>query len=157
MMIYIMRTFFLAGGIILLFLDFLFYTKRRMSDNYGLIWIIFSAILIILGALPKVWTAVTHIDADFLIPMTIAMFVLIFAVFLLTSSLSVLSMENRELAMHVSLLNQENEMILEDLYQRREKHDGGQTKNPVCDQHTGDGGSRGSAAGPAAETPEKEI
>lgn len=99
-------------GAFLLGADFLALAKRKMKESIGMVWCVFGVLLILLAAVPGLagWST-------WIIPQAAAAFILIVAallwwLFLLSSHVSVLIMKNQELAMQVSLLNQENERIL---------------------------------------------
>ena len=119
--VFTIRMIFMLGGLALFGLDFVFYARKKMSDNYNLFWTFFSMLLIVLGAIKRIWRAITPVDGAFLIPMTVVMIALILSIFLLTSALSVLRRKNQELAMHVSLINQENEYILHRIQKLEDK------------------------------------
>ena len=95
-------------GIILIFLDINAYVRQRLSDEIGLLIGGFSVFLIIMGI-------ILHFQSgrDLVITLLIICFcLLLLIIFSLCTSVSVLVMKNRELAMQVSLLNQENERII---------------------------------------------
>lgn len=95
-------------GIILLLLDINAYVRQRLADEIGLLIGSFSIFLIIMGIILHF-----HMNKDLLITLLIICFCfLLLIIFSLCTAVSVLVMKNRELAMQVSLLNQENERII---------------------------------------------
>lgn len=95
-------------GIILLLLDINAYVRQRLADEIGLLIGSFSIFLIIMGIILHF-----HMNKDLLITLLIiCFFFLLLIIFSLCTAVSVLVMKNRELAMQVSLLNQENERII---------------------------------------------
>ena len=102
----ILRLVVVAEGMILLMMAFLSFVYRKMTEGIALSWGGFAAILILAGAVPAfvIVTAAT-----------------LLGVFYLSCAVSQLIRKNQELAMHVSLLNQENESILEELQAIRER------------------------------------
>lgn len=110
--IVIVKTALIVTGILFLILDFLAYAKQRLTENVGLGWGLFSLLLIITGAVlnPDKMNG----DVIYLLIFLLGLF-LLFVVFGICKTVSVLIMKNRELAMQVSLLNQENERILHEL------------------------------------------
>lgn len=96
-------------GIILLTLDINAYVRQKLTDEMGLSIGGFSVFLIIMGI-------ILHFhNKDTSVVMVLAMICfcfLLLIIFSLCTSVSVLVMKNRELAMQVSLLNQENERII---------------------------------------------
>lgn len=99
-------------GIIVLCMDFVSFAHRKMTESLGLVWGFFAVILILCGAVPGLsdWSEALPKEAcaAFLVIGSIA----ILGTFYLSSNVSRLLRKNQELAMQVSLLNQENERIL---------------------------------------------
>ena len=89
-----------ATGIVFLLWDFYSYAKQKLNESMGMIWGFVSLALIITGAVP----ALSGEVSEWLL---ICLFIICL--------MSVLTMKNQELAMQVSLLNQENEKILHQL------------------------------------------
>lgn len=112
MYIITLQLIFIIGGILLILFNFSFYAGKRMSENFGVMWVLLSILLVIIGFVKPVWQSVTMVNAFFLIPMMLIMMAFIFGFFFLTSSLSELKYKNQELAMQVSLLNEENANII---------------------------------------------
>lgn len=108
----IVKIALIVTGILFLVLDFLAYAKQRLTENIGLGWGLFSTLLIITGAVLDPDEA--DGDVIYLLIFLLGLF-LLFVVFAICKSVSVLIMKNRELAMQVSLLNQENERILHEI------------------------------------------
>ena len=103
----------MVGPVILLFvLAYWAYTRQKLNDSMALIWAFVSIALVITGAVPAVSK---HLSESLLIFMFIICLLLLFLLFKVSKAVSVLSMKNQELAMQVSLLNQENERILHKL------------------------------------------
>lgn len=105
-------------GVLLLLWVFFAYAKRRLTENFGLLWAVLalaalvSGIVVILVSKPvKVLTVLG----------AAAFVILVLCLFGLSQVVSVLTMKNQELAMQVSLLNQENESILREMLSLREQ------------------------------------
>lgn len=111
-MMTIIRILMIGTGILFLVLAFLAYTKQKLNDSMALIWVFVSIALVITGAVPAVSK---QLSESLLIFMFIICLLLLFLLFKVSKAVSVLSMKNQELAMQVSLLNQENERILHKL------------------------------------------
>lgn len=108
----ILRFIMICAGILLLCVDFLTFANRKFTELIGLGWGVFSVVLILLGAIPKlaVWSVVLC-GWEYAI-IYILFFMIIISMYLACISISLLIKKNQELAMQVSLLNQENEKIL---------------------------------------------
>ena len=111
-MMTIVRILMVGTGILFLVLAFWAYTRQKLNDSMALIWAFVSIALVITGAVPAVSK---HLSESLLIFMFIICLLLLFLLFKVSKAVSVLSMKNQELAMQVSLLNQENERILHKL------------------------------------------
>ena len=111
-MMTIIRILMVGPGILFLVLAFWAYTRQKLNDSMALIWAFVSIALVITGAVPAVSK---HLSESLLIFMFIICLLLLFLLFKVSKAVSVLSMKNQELAMQVSLLNQENERILHKL------------------------------------------
>ncbi len=104
-----------AAGFFLLGMTFIIYAKKKLTEAVSLVWAIASVVIILLGMVPGLsgWSsAVVQAGCQALV---LIMLVLVLGAFWLSVELSQLVMRSRELAMHVSLLNQENERILMEL------------------------------------------
>ena len=111
-MMTIIRILMVGTGILFLVLAFWAYTRQKLNDSMALIWAFVSIALVITGAVPAVSK---HLSESLLIFMFIICLLLLFLLFKVSKAVSVLSIKNQELAMQVSLLNQENERILHKL------------------------------------------
>ncbi len=116
----IVKIALIVTGILFVVLDFLAYAKQRLTENIGLGWGLFSMLLMITGMVLDPDEA--DGDVIYLLIFLLGLF-LLFVVFAICKSVSVLIMKNRELAMQVSLLNQENERILHELGILKDKDD----------------------------------
>lgn len=107
----ILRIIVVAAGVLLLGAVFITYAHRRFTEMIGLGWGMVAVILILLGAVPglSAWSRLASAEYIAMYVMLALGLVIMYA---LSVSISVLTMKNQELAMQVSLLNQENEGIL---------------------------------------------
>lgn len=105
-------------GIVLLIVDFISFVYQKITVGIELCWSAFALVLILLGVVPGLsdWSRVIPKEA---VPAFLLIsFVIIFSFFYISCAVSQLLRKNQELAMHVSLLNQENEIILQKLKDR---------------------------------------
>lgn len=104
----IMRLAWILFGVVFMIITFRAYFRQRMTDTFALGWLSISLAVIIAGVLiRKEWQEA--LPLSLLILLAVVMIVL----FGISLSVSGLVMRNRELAMQVSLLNQENEQVLQ--------------------------------------------
>lgn len=105
-------------GIVLLIVDFISFVYQKITVGIELCWSAFAVLLILLGVVPGLsdWSRVVPREA---VPAFVLIsLAIIFSFFYLSCAVSQLLRKNQELAMHVSLLNQENEIILQKLKDR---------------------------------------
>lgn len=109
-------------AMVLFILDFCAYARKKMNEGFGMAWTLIALVVLILGIVlltaaqnPKACWAATVIFG----------LLIIFLVFEITKVVSVLVMKTQELAMQVSLLNQENERILQEIADMKEQKKNG--------------------------------
>lgn len=109
------RIIVIVAGSFLLLLTFYMYAKRKLTDSIALGWALFSAVIIMAGAI-RAWSGWSRALALASYPMVFSVSgLIILIIFRHSIHLSLMIMKNQELAMHVSLLNQENEEIIKRL------------------------------------------
>lgn len=139
---YLVKYGMIAVGIVIILAGFWFHSIKRMTVNFSVVWEFLGLILVLIGAIPALsaWTKLISAGTGF------ALFCLgticLMGGFQFSLLVSQLTMKNQELAIQVSLLNQENERILFELEEIHNRKDGenwnrkeqtGNEKNPVCD------------------------
>lgn len=112
----------IVGGLTIL-ASFWFHSIKRLTVNFAVVWEFLGVILIVIGAVPvlSAWTRLISAGTG------LALFCLgtvcLMGGFQFSLLVSQLTMKTQELAMQVSLLNQENERImyeLEEIYAEKE-------------------------------------
>ena len=113
------RIVLIVVGLFYLIVSLLAHIRRRLFGGIGLLWVLASIVLVVLGILP-VWHNWNRLVSR---PVTVAVALLgvsfLTGLYLICLSLSRLIDRNRELALQVSLLNQENEQVLKELRRLR--------------------------------------
>ena len=116
----IMKTGLIIVGVMIMIMSFVFHAKRKLTVNLAVVWEFLGFALILIGAVP-VFSSWCHLLAKGTV---IAMFVIgalaLWGSYILCILLSNLSMKNQELAVQVSLLNQENELMLKEIEKLKE-------------------------------------
>ena len=103
----ILKMMLIVFGIFLLILDLFMYARQKLTDGIGLV----SGIAVSTDAATYLWNG-----AKSVVLFAFAVFVVIILfLFKISMAVSVVVVKNQELAMQVSLLNQENERILQEL------------------------------------------
>lgn len=113
----ILKVLMIGFGIFLLIMDLFMYARQKLTDVIGLGWAIVSLALLVAGIVVSLddvcylWSGAKNI-----VLLMFAVFaVIILFLFKISMAVSVVVVKNQELAMQVSLLNQENERILQEL------------------------------------------
>lgn len=129
---FIIRIGFIFGGAILIVYSFWMHSIKKITINFAVIWELLGVFLVLIGAIPifSSWT-------QFIAPGTgIAFFcvgsVLLFEAVQLSLTISQLTLKNRELAMQVALLNQENEQMMNKLEKIAKALEDADEKNSIC-------------------------
>ena len=111
-------------GVGFLILSLLSFVTKKISPGMGVLWVLASILLIVLGFLPvwRRWMQLVSLQVTITFFVLVAVFLI--GLFLVCLTISNLLSRNRELAMQVSLLNQENEQMLKDLEELENKTKG---------------------------------
>lgn len=116
--------------------SFLMHSYKKITVNFTVMWELLGIMLVLIGAVPvfSQWTKQLASGTGFA-------FFCVGAIFLCEEfrssvMLSQLFLKTQEMAMHISMLNQENERIMRDLEKLEclleEKHEKKEKKDTVC-------------------------
>lgn len=102
-------------GILLMAASFLMHSYKKITVNYTVIWVLLGIVLFLIGIVPvfSEWTRYLATGTGLAFFCVRAIF--LFEEFRTSAMISQLILREREMAMHVALLNQENEAILNEL------------------------------------------
>lgn len=116
-----MRIVMIVTGIFLLGVAVSSLARRKMTEPFCLTWGLISVIIILAGILlsPAEWTR--YISGMGMLLVLMIGFCLIYGAYFLSARVSELMRKNQELAMQVSLLNYENEVIAKQIEELAEK------------------------------------
>lgn len=111
----ILRIILFALGLFMLFVTIASLAKRKMNESFCLVWGIVSVASILAGCLlrPSGWT--NFLSGIGLALILVIVFSALYCVYFVSLRISELTRKNQELAIQVSLLNQENEKIMKRL------------------------------------------
>ena len=101
-------------GIGIMIVTFVLHAKKKLTVNLAVTWELLGIAAILSGAVPRFSGWSSRIGLGSLVLLITALLVL-WGVYQMTIQISSLLMKNQELAILVSLLNQENERILREL------------------------------------------
>lgn len=127
---WILRVFIIIVGLLVLYISFRAYVKKRISEKFCLYWVFAALLLVLLSVIPawSKWSGFLASAGAGVVGVCIGVLMVAFGMFSLSCTVSQLNMRNKELAMQVSLLNQENERILrqlEELQKQSEREEKG--------------------------------
>ena len=121
-------------GVVLIVFGFWKQAVKKLTVNYAVIWGLLGIVMIIVGAVPAFskWTNLLAPETG--LAFFTAGIVLLVAEVQNSLAISQLKLKNRELAMQVSLLNQESEQMRLELEEMaREQEEAYAEKDSVCD------------------------
>ncbi|MBO5458986.1 MAG: DUF2304 domain-containing protein [Lachnospira sp.] len=110
-----LRIIMVVIGILVVVFDFIAYSHKKVTDNIGLGWLAVAAAIILCSVVPGISSWSEVLCAKEYMVFLIFFIILLIAFYKLSMLVSQLLKRNQELAMQVSLLNQENEQILAEL------------------------------------------
>jgi len=114
-MIDILRIIMVITGVFLFLLTLASLARRKMTESFSLTWGLISIILILSGMLLRPYGISQFISVTGLLLILIIGFSILFGAFYITSKVSELARKNQELSIQITLLNQENRMMMEKL------------------------------------------
>ncbi len=106
---------------------------RKLTVNLAVVWEILSVILIAIGIFPKLSSWAYHLSSGTGMVLFFIGAVCLWGGFQFSLLVSHLAMKNRELAMQVSLLIQENEKLEEQFEELEDRMKEYEEKASVCD------------------------
>ncbi|MCI9215509.1 DUF2304 family protein [Lachnospiraceae bacterium 42-17] len=132
----VIRIVIIIAGILLMSVSFLMHSYKKITVNFTVMWELLGIMLVLIGAVPvfSQWTKQLASGTGFAFFCVGAIF--LFEEFRSSVMLSQLFLKTQEMAMHISMLNQENERIMRDLEKLEclleEKHEKKEKKDTVC-------------------------
>lgn len=104
-------------GIGIMIVTFVLHAKKKLTVNLAVTWELLGIAAILSGAVPRFsgWSSRIGLGSLVVLLITALLVLWVWGVYQMTIQISSLLMKNQELAILVSLLNQENERILREL------------------------------------------
>jgi Ca2+/Na+ antiporter len=102
-------------GIGICVFDFITYSRQKLTEKYAFLWAVVGAVMILSGAV--------SVLSGWKILFGLLLLVFLFMLYTMSRSISDLTRKNQELAMQVSLLNNENEQMLTAMRHLKENKD----------------------------------
>ncbi|MBO6215078.1 MAG: hypothetical protein J6N76_06035 [Lachnospiraceae bacterium] len=110
-MVTVVRFGFVFFGVVFFILNFMLYSKKKMYEPFMFTWVLISLLGVIFGLYTRPWGYVGEPGAPVILVLSMVLIVILFAIFVYSSIISIHIFKTQELAMQVSLLNEENERI----------------------------------------------
>ena len=105
MMPVVLRMIMVVAGCLFLILNFVTYVKKNLTEKFTWMWTFFCVVMILSGIVPGLNNWSFQFNSWGYMALCIILVLIVQFIFIIT----------KELAMHASLLNQENERILAQL------------------------------------------
>ena len=115
MMPLVLRMIMVVAGCLFLILNFVTYVKKNLTEKFTWMWTFFCVVMILSGIVPGLNNWSFQFNSWGYMALCIILVLIVQFIFIITKEIANLKKRNKELAMHVSLLNQENERILAEL------------------------------------------
>lgn len=106
-----LRIVLILLGCYLLVMTLLSLARRKMSEYFCLVWALMSVLMVLTGLLLKPSSIERFISARGFILIIIALFGVLWGLWFISTQVSILIRKNQELAIQISLLNQDIERL----------------------------------------------
>lgn len=107
-----LRVFLIVLGCYLLVITLLSLAKRKMTEQFCLVWSVLSVLMVILGIVIKPSQIERYMRGEILALVLIVVLGVVWGLWFISTQVSILMRKNQELAMQTSLLNQDSENML---------------------------------------------
>ncbi len=106
-----LRIVLILLGCYLLVMTLLSLARRKMSEYFCLVWALMSVLMVLTGFLLKPSSIERFISARGFVLIIIALFGVLWGLWFISTQVSILIRKNQELAIQISLLNQDIERL----------------------------------------------
>lgn len=110
-----LRMFVILLGCYILGITILSLARRKMEDQFCLLWSVMSILMILAGILLRPSQISKYMSISALVIILIALLGTLWGLWFISTQVSVLLRKNQELAMQVTLLNQDCEQMLKEI------------------------------------------
>ena len=117
----VLRLFVIVAGAYMFLKAILSLAKRKMTEPFCLAWAVLSALMILSGILLNPSQLDGYISTRGLILIIIIVSGILWGLWFISTQVSILKRRNQELAMQISLPNQDCEKILKELEELRKE------------------------------------
>lgn len=116
-MVTVVRVGIVLFSLLFMAINFWLYVKRKMHEPIMFTWGVICIFGLVLGIADWPWGFVGEPGAPVVLVLSMVFLAVITALFVFSSIISIHIRKNQELAMQISLLNEENEQIRARLYE----------------------------------------
>lgn len=110
-----LEIFMIILGIYLLCMTVLSLAKRKMTEQFCLVWAVMAVLMIVAGILLNPSQIERYISLRGLVLVLIIILGVIWGMWFVSTQVSILLRKNQELAIQISLLNQDSEYMLKEI------------------------------------------
>ena len=110
-----LRVFLIVLGCYLLVITLLSLAKRKMTEQFCLVWSVLSVLIVILGIVIKPSQIERYMRGEILALVLIVVLGVVWGLWFISTQVSILMRKNQELAMQTSLLNRDSEMLIREV------------------------------------------
>ena len=111
----LLKLFIIVLGVCLLILAVLSLAKRRMTEQFCLAWAVLAGLMILAGILLQPSQLDRYVSMRIFILILLMVLGVVWGMWFISTQVSILMRKNQELAMQLSLLNQDSEKVLKEL------------------------------------------
>ncbi len=111
----VLRIIMIATGFSLLGITLSSLARRKMNESFSLTWGLVAVIFVLGGVFLRPYEINRYVSVMGLLLIVIIGICVIFGAFYITGKVSEISRKNQELSIQITLLNQENRIIMEKL------------------------------------------
>lgn len=111
----LLRIFAIVLGVWLFLADIISLAKRKMTEQFSLTWAFLSLLMVVCGLLLKPSHLERYVSFRGLILILLIIVGVIWGMWFISCYVSELMRKNQELAMQISLLNQDSEKMMKEL------------------------------------------
>ncbi len=111
----VLRIIMIVAGVMLFGISLSALARRKINESFSLTWGLVAVIFILGGILLRPYEINKYVSVTGLLLITVVGLCVLFGAFYITGKVSEVTRKNQELSIQVTLLNQENRMIMEKL------------------------------------------
>lgn len=116
----LLKAFIIILGAFLLVKAVISLAKRKMTEQFCLVWALLSCLMITAGILLQPYQLDRYVSKRILVLILLMVLGIVWGLWFISTQVSILMRKNQELAMQISLLNQDSERMLKELKEMRE-------------------------------------